>query len=591
VGFPQSFIDDLRMHGDILQVVQEYVSLRKSGATYKGLCPFHSEKSPSFHVNRDKGFFHCFGCGVGGDVFKFLELQEKLGFVDVVKHLASKFGMPLPEQVDGRDAHADAAEREALLKVHERAAEYFQAQLASPAGRKAQRMLHDRGITAETIKRLGIGYAPPASQGLKAALMKEGLPLPLLIRSGLAIERDNGETVDRFRGRLMIPIARDAGSVVAFGGRAMDRDQQPKYLNSPETSIYTKSRTLYGLNLTKGDIRRLGYAVLVEGYFDFAQLVQAGIAPVVASCGTALTPAQAQLLRRFTSKVILSFDPDAAGQGAAARSCELLVAEGFEVNVAVLPGGEDPDSVVQKRGRDAYVELLKSSRPYLEYLLDRAAASHDLTNDEGRRQFLAAMLAVAARIPDAAARDQFGDRLAHKARITEEVVRAEVRKAAVQKRSALTARDIPTFGEVKRAEKGLIWALIHEPEQGLAALNILQDNDLEGLSTRHVLEEARAFADHGAVVWPSALFERLNPVETHLVTGIASERLPPGPPLSCARELQQLRVEREISALQRQMDRLQELGTSLHDSEIMDLWRRKEELRIQREQLSQRVHS
>jgi DNA primase len=591
VGFPQSFIDDLRLQADILQVVQEYVSLRRSGATYKGLCPFHSEKSPSFHVNRDKGFFHCFGCGVGGDVFKFLELQEKLGFVDAVKHLASKFGMPLPEQVGGRDAHADAAEREALLKAHERAAAYFQAQLSTPAGRKAQRMLHDRGITSETIKKLGIGYAPPAPEGLKTTLVKEGLPVPLLVRSGLAVERDNGQTVDRFRGRLMIPIARDAGSIVAFGGRAMEKDQQPKYLNSPETTIYTKSRTLYGLNLTKTDVRRLGYAVLVEGYFDFAQLVQAGIAPVVASCGTALTPAQAQLLRRFTSKVILSFDPDAAGQGAAARSCEMLVAEGFEVNVAVLPAGEDPDSVVQKRGKDAYLDLLKSSRPYLEYLLDRAAAAHDLTNDEGRRQFLTDMLAVAARIPDPAARDQFGDRLAHKARITEEVVRAEVRKAAVQKRPGLTSRDIPTFGEVKRAEKGLIWALVHAPEQGMAALNVLQDNDLEGLSTRHVLEEARALSDRAPTVLPSALFERLNPVEAHLVTGIASERLPPGPPLSCARELQQLRVEREIAAVQREMDRLQELGTQLHDSEITELWRRKEQLRAQKEELSQRVHS
>ena len=301
--------------------------------------------------------------------------------------------------------------------------------------------------------------------------------------------------------------------------------------------------------------------MLVEGYFDFAQLVQAGVTPVVASCGTALTPAQAQLLRRFTSKVILSFDPDAAGQGAAARSCELLVAEGFEVNVAVLPAGEDPDSVVQKRGRDAYLELLRSSRPYLEYLLDRSAAAHDLTNDEGRRQFLTAMLAVAARIPDPAARDQFGDRLAHKARITEEVVRAEVRKAAVQKRPTLTARELPNFGQVKQAEKGLIWALVHEPEQGMAALKILQDNDLEGLPTRHILEEARALADRAPAVLPSALFERLNPSggpARHGHRGRAG--CPPAQALSCARELQQLRVEREIAAVQREMDRLQESG-------------------------------
>ena len=586
MGFPQSFIDDLRMQADILQVVQEYVSLRKSGATYKGLCPFHSEKSPSFHVNRDKGFFHCFGCGVGGDVFKFLELQEKLGFVDAVKHLASKFGMPLPEQVGGRDAHADAAEREAMLKAHERALEYFRAQLASPAGRKAQQMLQDRGITADTIKKLGIGYAPPAYEGLKTALMKEGLPLSLLVRSGLAVERDNGQTVDRFRGRLMIPIARDSGSIVAFGGRAMDKDQQPKYLNSPETTIYSKGKTLYGLNFTKADIRRLGYAVLVEGYFDFAQLLQAGITPIVASSGTALTPAQAQLLRRFTSKVILSFDPDAAGQGAAARSCELLVAEGFEVNVAVLPPGDDPDSVIQKRGRDAYLELLKHSRPYLEYLLDRAAAAHDLNTDEGRRQFLTAMLAVAARIPDPAARDQFGDRLAHKARITEEVVRAEVRKAAVQKRPELTAREMPNFGQVKQAEKGLIWALIHEPEQGLAALKILQDNDLDGLPTRHILEEARNFGEKPPAMLPTALLERLTSIEAQLVTGIAAEPSAPWSALSCARELQQLRVHREFSAIQREIARVQESGAA-PDTHLLE---KKLNLARELELLSRTVH-
>jgi DNA primase len=574
------------MQADILQVVQEYVSLRKTGATYKGLCPFHSEKSPSFHVNRDKGFFHCFGCGVGGDVFKFLELQEKLGFVDAVKHLASKFGMPLPEQVGGRDAHADAAEREAMLKAHERALEYFQTQLGSPAGRKAQRMLQDRGITADTIKKLGIGYAPPAYEGLKTALVKEGLPLPLLVRSGLAVERDNGQTVDRFRGRLMIPIARDSGSIVAFGGRAMEKDQQPKYLNSPETTIYTKGKTLYGLHLTKADIRRLGYAVLVEGYFDFAQLVQAGITPVVASSGTALTPAQAQLLRRFTSKVILSFDPDAAGQGAAARSCELLVAEGFEVNVAVLPPGEDPDSVVQKRGRDAYLELLKHSRPYLEYLLDRAAAVHDLNSDEGRRQFLTAMLAVAARIPDPAARDQFGDRLAHKARITEEVVRAEVRKAAVQKRPELTAREMPNFGQIKQAEKGLIWAIFHEPAQGLAALKLLQDNDLHGLPTRHILEEARDLADKSPAMLPSALLERLTTVEAQLVTGIAAEPSAPWSALSCARELQQLRVHREFSAVQREIARVQESGAA-PDTSLLE---KKLNLARELELLSRTVH-
>jgi DNA primase len=582
--FPQSFIDDLRIHADIVQVIQEYVPLKKSGATYKGLCPFHGEKTPSFHVNRDKGFFHCFGCNAGGDVFKFLELQEKIGFQDVVRHLAAKFGLPLPEPVGGAESRSDTAEREALLKVQERAADFFRGQLEAAAGARARRMLQQRGITAQTITRLGIGYAPPGYDALKSALLAQGLALPLLLRSGLVVERDNRQIVDRFRGRLMIPIARDAGSIVAFGGRAMEPDQQPKYLNSPETPVYTKSRILYGLHLTKGDIRRLGYAVLVEGYFDFAQLVQAGIAPVVASCGTALTAPQAQLLRRFTSKVIISFDPDAAGQDAAARSCELLVAEGFEVNVAVLPPGEDPDRVVQERGPDAYLELLKSSRPYLEYLLDRTAGNHDLSKDEGRRQFLTAMLTVAARIPDPAARDQFGDRLAHKARITEEVVRAEVRKAAVQRRPELTARELPNFGQVKTAEKGLIWALIHEPEIGMAALNNLQDNDLDGLPTRRVLEEARALAGGTPAMLPSALLERLNPVEAEVVAGIAAAPTSPAPAGECVRAIQRLRCERQLAAVQREIDRLQELGGS-QDSEITALWHKKRDLLHQIEAL------
>jgi DNA primase len=375
--------------------------------------------------------------------------------------------------------------------------------------------------------------------------------------------------------------------VVAFGGRAMEDGQQPKYLNSPETTIYTKGRTLYGLHLTKKEISRLGYAVMVEGYFDFAQLVQAGIMPVVASSGTALTAAQAQLLRRFTSKVILSFDPDAAGQGAAARSCDLLVTEGFEVNVAVLPPGDDPDQVVRKRGREGYLDLLKNSRPYLEYLLDRSAVKYDLNNDEGRRQFLTAMLPVAARIPTEVGREQFGERLAHKARITQESVRAEVRKAAVHKRSEpAVLRELPSFGQVKSAEKGLIWALIHEPHSALAALKILTDNDLDGLTTRSILEQAKKLSEEPPDTLPSAVLERLNTVEVELVTRIAAEPHSPWPAMSCAREFQQLHAEREFAAIQREIRRVQEAGEH-PDSALLE---RSLALARQLEQLSRMVH-
>jgi DNA primase len=557
---PHSFIDDLRARADIVAVVQDYVPLKKSGATWKGLCPFHGEKTPSFHVNPEKGFFYCFGCQTGGDVFKFVELQEKVGFQDAVRHIAHKFGMTVPEPA-GAD-ETDSVERETLLKIQEVAATRYREQLASAAGGTARRQLAARGISRETIERLGLGFALPSREALKAALVKQGFDLPLLVKSGLVVQREDGQTVDRFRGRLMIPICRDSGSVVAFGGRAMEAEQQPKYLNSPETPIYSKGRTLYGLHLTKADIRRVGYAVLVEGYFDFALALQAGVLTVVASCGTALTPQQAHLMRRFASKVVLSYDPDAAGQGAAERSSLLLVQEGFLVNVALLPPGDDPDGFIRKNGVAAYLDLIKASRPYVEYLIDRAAQGRDFGSDEVRRDFLNRMLPVAAQIPDAAGRDQFADRLAHKARITEDVVRAEIRKAAVERRTTLTAKELPSFGQIRPAERGLIWAVFHDEDGARAALERLGAEDLEMLLTRRILEIAQGLCDSGTEDLPSALLARLNSDETRLVTGIAAVAERPVPAEDSANELRLMRFERERAGLQREIERLQSAGTS-----------------------------
>ena len=223
--FPQQFIDDLKLQANIVQVVQEYVPLKRAGTTYKGLCPFHSEKTPSFHVNPEKGFFHCFGCGVGGDVFKFLELHEKVGFQDAIRMLAQKFGLSLPElgEGTGEDGRRDSALREALLKMHEIAAGYFVEQLNGPAGTRARQQLADRAVSAKTIEQLGLGFAPAGRDGLKARLSKQGFTLSQVLQSGLVVQRDNGEIVDRFRNRLMVPICRDTGSVIAFGGRVDGR--------------------------------------------------------------------------------------------------------------------------------------------------------------------------------------------------------------------------------------------------------------------------------------------------------------------------------------------------------------------------------
>ena len=571
--FPSHFLDELKAHAGIVQIVQDRVPLKRSGASWKGLCPFHGEKTPSFHVF-DKGNFKCFGCGVGGDVIKFIELYEKIPFPEAVRQLASKVGLAVPEPEDGRSDPEAQRDREAILKAHEVAAAWFSEQLASPAGAAARRLIGSRGISPETSEKLGVGYAPPSREALKTRLVREGFAPGWISRTGLFVEREGGAVIDRFRNRLMIPIARDNGTIIAFGGRAMESDQVPKYLNSPETAIYVKGRTLYGLHLSKHAISQAKHAVMVEGYFDVAQALQAGITNVVASSGTALTPAQAKLLKRFTSKIVLSFDPDAAGKGAAARSSELLVAEGFRVNVAMMPPGDDPDTFIRREGGAAYQARLRESRPYLEYLLDQAVVGQDLSRDEDRREFLTRMLEVAARIPDATARDQFADRLAHKAKITEEVVRAEIKKAAAKRETSVAAIDRPKVGldQVKTAEKGVIWALMHTPDSGVAALAQLDQEDLEGLATRAVLEQARSLQDMPPSALPPTLLERLNEVEARLVEDIGRQSHPPGDPLDCVRALKRLRYTRERAAVQREIDRLQEAGAAGHDAEIHRLW-------------------
>ncbi len=579
--FPSSFVDDLKSHVDIVQVVQERVPLKKAGVTWKGLCPFHGEKTPSFHVNGEKGFFHCFGCSLGGDVIKFVELYDKVSFPDAVRQLAARAGIQVPAAEDAKHDLESQREREAILKAHDVAAAWFREQLAAPGGAAARRLLRDRGMSTDTVEMLGMGYAPGGRDGLRARLTKDGFAEGLLVRSGLVLQRDDGQSRDRFRNRLMIPICRDSGPIIAFGGRAMEVGQQPKYLNSPETAVYVKGRTLYGLNWSKSSISRVKYAVLVEGYFDWAQAYQAGITNVVASSGTALTPVQARLLRRFAGKVVLSFDPDAAGQGAAARSSELLVAEGFQVNVAMLPSGDDPDNYIRKQGAAAYQEMLRVSKPYLEYLLDRSASEDDLTNDEGRRAFLNRMLAVAARIPDAAVRDQFADRLSHKARITEEVVRAEIRKAAVQKQTGLekVERRLPALGQIKVAERGLIWALIHDAAPTVAALGELEPTDLDGLATRDILRQAQSLQGWPAASLPEALIERLSKGEAELIAQIGRETgAPAGDAADCIRALKRLRYDRERADVQREIDRLQEAGAARHNQEINRLLQRQQGL-------------
>jgi DNA primase len=576
--FPPSFLEDLKAQTDIVSVIGEVTPLKKTGAAWKGLCPFHQEKTPSFNVNPEKGFFKCFGCGVGGDVVKFVELSQKLGFPDAVRYLARRASMPVPEADGGPDDRAAAAERETLMALHEQALAFFREQLGAPGGARARRELESRGLAANTIETFRYGYAPAGGrETLHAYFTDRSVPLPLQLRSGLVAERPDGRVGDYFRNRLIIPISRDTGSVVAFGARALDQGQQPKYLNSRESPIYTKGRILYGLDVTKSAIRAHNYCVLVEGYFDLAQVWQAGVQPVAALCGTALTPQQTRTLKKFTAKVVLSLDPDGAGRAAAARSSELLVAEGFQVNVAVLPGGGDPDTFIRRAGPKAYVEQLKGSQPYLEFLLDRAAEGVDLNRSEGRKKFLGEMLAVAATIPDAAARDQFADRLAHKARITESVIRDEIRQAAARKRTQPPEVAVAPAARVRPAEQGLLWTLIHRPVEGVAAVSQLEAADLEGLLAAPVLRMASSLSDLPPELLPGLLRERLNDGEWALLDRAAAAGAPAGGPMECVTALRRLRVERERTEVQDEIDRLQR-EAPIDDATLVALWERKKAL-------------
>ncbi len=582
--YPRELIDQIRHASDIVQVVQEYVPLRRAGATYKGLCPFHGERTPSFTVNRDKGFFHCFGCGQGGDVFKFVELQEGVGFQDAVKRVAARFGIVLPEAPSSPEAHAEEAERESLLKAHELARAYYAEQLTGPAGSAARDLLKRRDVRDDAVQTFGIGYAPGSRQALIRYLGSQGFSPQQLVRGGLALQRDDGSVVDRFRNRLLFPIHREGGSVVAFGGRAMTEDQVPKYLNSPETPLYTKGRVLYGLHLSKHAIRKAGAVVLVEGYFDVVQAWQGGVPQVVASSGTALTQAQAQTLRRFASKVVLNFDADGAGQNAAVKSGDLLVTEGFQVSVALLPEGEDPDTFVRRHGGAAYGIQVEQARPYLDFVLDRAAARHNVKDSTGRVAFLNEMLTVAARIPDALARDQFADRLSVRAQVGEDTIRQEIRKAAVTRQVELSPAARRSSVPLSWAERDLIVGLLTTPDEALSAVGALEEADLGHMRTERLFRLVQSIDVQDPDQLPGQLLARLTEEERRWVTGLTMSGEAVQPAAVCVEDIQRRRLKADLVALNLEVDALQGPPTAETSARLRTLQRRKLELAKQLEQ-------
>lgn len=378
--FPQTFIDDLKRQADIVRIVQDYVTLKKTGANWSARCPFHKETKPSFSVNPSKEIFYCFGCQKGGSVFNFVMEIERVTFPEAIKIVAEKSGVPLPKLVDDGRFEARKRDSDQVVELNQWALVWWQDQLQSKAARGVREYLKDRGITDETSQAFKLGFAPDSWDALSMHLRQKGATQEQLEKSGLVVKKDEGGSYDRFRGRLIFPVFDPQGKPIAFGGRTLDPEGEPKYLNSPETAAYTKGRHLYGLHLTRDEIRRQGFAILVEGYLDLIVPYQFGVRNLVASLGTALTPEQVKLIGRFARKVVVNYDGDRAGVQAAKRAIETILAEDIEVKVLVLPDNADPDDFIRKNGVSEYNRRRGEAQPHIQFVIDQAVRDRNLSS-------------------------------------------------------------------------------------------------------------------------------------------------------------------------------------------------------------------
>jgi DNA primase len=463
------FAQTVKQQADIVKVIEGYIRLRKAGAqNYTGLCPFHKEKSPSFSVHAVRQFYHCFGCGVSGDVFSFVGKIENVGFPEAVRIVATKCGIPLPKrEFSSPEEAAGARQRAKLLELHETATAWFQEQLAGPEGAVAREYLAGRGLDPKGIAEFRIGYAPDSFNALRDHL--SGMADNETLRaSGLFASKEHedgtqGSIYDRFRKRVVFPIRNESGRVIAFTARTLETGDKAgaKYINSPETPLYTKGLVLFNLDKAKAAIRQMEFALLVEGQMDCISVFLRGIKNVIATSGTAFTEQQVALLRRHTSQLVVNFDPDAAGSNAAEKSIALLTEEGFTIKIVTLDGGLDPDRYIRERGVEAYTAALRGSRRQSDYLIERARATFPGASAEQKVKAMNFLLPHIRRMPEKLAREQFAADASQKLGIDSAVLREELRQAALKRRDHVETR-ATALTEVERV---LLRALcIDDPE-------------------------------------------------------------------------------------------------------------------------------
>ena len=535
MAFPESFLQELAERNDIVDVVSSYVRLTKrSGANLFGLCPFHSEKTPSFSVAPDKQIYHCFGCGKGGSVINFIMEIENLSFPDAVEFLARRAGMEVPD--DGDKAQRDRRGR--LLALNREAARFFYAALTAPGGKPAQDYVLRREISPAMVKNFGLGFAPDSFYALTDAMHEKGFQDYELIDAGLANANKSGNGVhDVFRNRLMFPVIDVRGNVIGFSGRILG-DGEPKYLNSRETPVFSKSRNLFALNLAKKS--KNGYILLAEGNIDVVSMHQAGFDSAVASLGTSLTPEQARLISRYTSEVVIAYDNDAAGQKAAQRAIGILEPLDLRVRVLRMEGAKDPDEFIKAKGRDAFANLLSASENHVEYRLAAVEHKHDLNGPEGKVAYLKEAAGVIAELPSPVEREVYAMRVAEKAgvdkaAVVDEVTRARKKRAysARKQEQRDTVRELRTQAQPR--ERSLRYENLRSAmaEEGVVRLMVLDPALLDGSDLKaeefsspmlgRLYEMLKEKAATHAALTPAVLSASFSPEEVAHITALLNK--------------------------------------------------------------------
>ncbi len=466
ISIPDHIIDEIRDRTDIVAVISDHVVLKKSGKNYKGLCPFHSEKTPSFSVSPEKRIYHCFGCGTGGNVFKFLMEIQSITFPEAIKNLAERAGIPLSRNTSSISADPKQKERDALRKLNEAATRYFQSLLKNPeGGLSARNYLTSRHFDAEILERYRIGWAAPTWRGLLTHVQqKSSVTQEQLVQSGLIIQKEDNSTVyDRFRGRVIFPIKDLHSNIIGFGGRSIAEEDQPKYLNSPETLLYQKSGTLFGMDQAKQAIRRENQVILVEGYFDQMRTVQHGIEHVVATCGTALTSKQAGILRNHAETAILVFDSDPAGRSASEKGFDILLEHGLNVKIVVLPEGQDPDSFIHDNGAEIFLEKIRNAKSFMESYIDTLIQDSPGKSPEGRVKMANQILPMLVKIKNTVERSAWLEKFTSKTNIDDRTFLKELSKAISRNQPRLAETE-NELAPLLNLEKHLVHLILSDKE-------------------------------------------------------------------------------------------------------------------------------